>query len=46
MNLGVMINYKSLRRVNPEAAGLVVLEYLDTNKGDIADVARTFGLNQ
>ncbi len=38
MNLGVMINYKSLGRVNPEAAGLAVLEYLDTDKGDITDV--------
>lgn len=46
MNPGARINYKSLRRINPEAARLAVLEYLDTNKGNIADAARTFGVNR
>ena len=28
------INYKVLRKINPEAARLAVIEYLKTNKGN------------
>ena len=30
------INYKVLRKINPEAARLAVIEYLYTNKGNIS----------
>jgi hypothetical protein len=33
------INYKTLRKINPEAARLTVIEYLSTNKGNISDAA-------
>jgi len=46
MNPGHLINYKALRKVNPEAARLAVLEYLKTNAGNIADAARVFGINR
>jgi hypothetical protein len=32
---GGKINYKVLRRINPEAARLAVIEYLKTNKGNL-----------
>jgi transposase-like protein len=41
-----MINYKTLRKINPEAARLAVIEYLSTNKGNISDAARTFGIQR
>lgn len=40
------IDYKVLRRINPEAARLAVIEYLSTNKGNISDAARTFGIQR
>jgi transposase len=40
------INYKTLRKINPEAARLAVIEYLSTNKGNISDAARVFGLQR
>ena len=40
------INYKVLRKINPEAARLAVIEYLSTNKGNISDAARVFGLQR
>jgi hypothetical protein len=33
------INYKVLRKINPEAARLAVIEYLKTNKGNISKAA-------
>jgi len=40
------INYKVLRRINPEAARLAVIEYLSTNKGYISEAARVFGIQR
>jgi len=40
------INYKVLRRINPEAARLAVIEYLSTNKGNISEAARVFGIQR
>jgi transposase len=40
------INYKTLRKINPEAARLAVIEYLSTNKGNISEAARVFGLQR
>jgi hypothetical protein len=36
---GGKINYQVLRRINPEAARLAVIEYLKTNKGNISEAA-------
>jgi len=46
MNPGHRIDYKALRKVNPEAARLAVLEYLKTNNGNISDAARVFGITR
>jgi transposase-like protein len=40
------INYHILRRINPEAARLAVIEYLSTNKGNISEAARVFGMQR
>jgi len=36
------INDQVLRKINPEAARLAVIEYLKTNKGNISEAARVF----
>jgi len=36
METGTRIDYKTLRKINPEAARIAVLEYLKTNRGNIA----------
>jgi transposase-like protein len=46
MNAGPRIDYKTLRKVNPEAARLAVLECLKTNGGNKAEAARVFGINR
>jgi len=46
MSPGVRIDYKELRKLNPEAARTAVLEYLKTNKRNIADVAKVFGVQR
>ena len=46
MKDGVHIDYKKLRTINPETARLAVLEYLKTNKGNIADCAKVFGITR
>jgi transposase len=46
MSPGTRIDYKKLREVSPEAAREVVLQYLDTNGGNKADAARTFGITR
>ncbi len=40
------IDYKRLRQLNPEAARTAVLNYLSSNKGNIADCARVFGVQR
>src|SRR3990170_5919435 len=40
------IPYKQLRKVNPEAARLAVIEYLKTNGGNISEAAKVFGVNR
>ena len=40
------IDYKKLRQINPEAARRAVLEYLQTNEGNISQTARLFGINR
>ena len=40
------IDYKQLRKVNPETARLAVLEYLKSNRHNISDAARVFGINR
>ena len=46
MSPGVGIDYKTLRQINPEAARKAVLEYLKTNGGNKAEVAKVFGVNR
>jgi transposase len=46
MRPGPLIDYKALRKINPEAARMAVLEYRKTNGGNIADAARVFGINR
>ena len=40
------IDYKQLRKINPEAARKAVLEYLKTNETNISRTARLFGINR
>lgn len=40
------ISYKLLRKINPEAARTAVIEYLASNKGNIAEAARVFGIQR
>lgn len=46
MKTGILISYKELRKINPEAARLAVLEYLRANKHNVSETARTFGINR
>ena len=46
MKTGILISYKELRKVNPRAARLAVLEYLSGSGHNIAEAARTFGINR
>lgn len=46
MNPGPLIDYKQLRRINPQAARQAVLEYLKADGGNIARTARAFGINR
>jgi len=40
------IDYKALRKINPEAARLAVIEYLSSNGGNISDCAQAFGIQR
>lgn len=40
------INYKNLKKINPEAARTAVLEYLLSNRGNITKTAETFGIQR
>jgi len=42
----VRIDYKRLRRSNPETARIAVLEYLSSNGGNISDCSEVFGINR
>jgi transposase-like protein len=44
--LAVKINYKELRKISPETARQAVVDYWQNNGGNIAEVARTFGINR
>jgi len=46
METGPLIDYKTLRKINPEAARKAVVEYLKTNRGNIAKTARVFGIQR
>ena len=43
---GIRIDYKELRKINPEAARQTVIECLKTNGHNIADTARVFRVNK
>ena len=46
MQAGARIDYKTLRRINPEAARRAVLEYLASCGHNIAETARVFGITR
>jgi transposase-like protein len=46
MRAGVHIDYKTLRKLNPEAARRAVLEYLASCEHNVAETARAFGLTR
>ncbi|MDP3758405.1 MAG: hypothetical protein Q8Q86_01690 [Candidatus Daviesbacteria bacterium] len=46
MPKNTQINYKSLRKINPEAARTAVLDFLSSNKGNIAKTAKAFGIQR
>lgn len=46
MSPGARIDYKTLRKINPEAARKAVLEYLKTNGRNVAEAARMFEINR
>lgn len=46
MKIRAHIDYKNLRKISPEAARTTVLQYLKSNRGNIADCARVFGIER
>lgn len=42
----IVIDYKRLRKINPEAARTAVLEYLKSNGNNVSDCAKVFGLTR
>src|SRR3972149_3402987 len=46
MQPGPRIDYKALRKVNPETARQAVLEYLKSVGKNVAETARVFGINR
>jgi transposase len=46
MNPGTRIDYKTLRKINPEAARQAVLECLESNGGNVTEAARMFAINR
>jgi len=43
---GIHIDYKMLRKISPEAAREAVLEYLNSNGGNISDCASVFSISR
>ncbi len=41
-----LIDYKNLRRINPEAARQAVLDYLGSARGNVSAAARAFGIQR
>lgn len=46
MKTGGRIDYKTLRKINPEVARLAVIEYLSSNGGNVSEAARTFAIQR
>lgn len=46
MQPGTHIDYKTLRRVNPKAARLAVLEYVASNSHNVAETAQVFDITR
>jgi len=46
VNPGHHINYRQLRKVNPKAARLTVLRFLESVSGNVSRTARVFGINR
>ena len=46
MKPGRHIDYKALRKINPKAARMAVIEYLSSNGGNVSDAARVFGIQR
>ena len=46
MKSGIHIDYKMLRKINPETARMAVLEYLDSNGGNITNCAYAFSITR
>ena len=46
MNPGHHIDYKQLRSIDPQAARMAVLNYLESVSGNISRTARVFGINR
>ena len=46
MPKGPQIDYKLLRKINPETARMAVLEYLSSNKNNIRKTAKVFGVQR
>ena len=46
MQPGARIDYKSLRKINPEAARQAVLAYLESSGHNITETARVFGITR
>jgi transposase len=46
MQSGLLVDYKALRKINPQAARVAVLEYVSSTGGHISRAARAFGMQR